>query len=165
MEGKGQGVRSRTRIPLLFPHGGGLAFGYAGGAFFHEKDFHCGKDDFDIFDQAGSGYIHEIHQEFVIGGGVVLAIDLGIAGKAAFTLKAEGPFGDVFFILGRDFRTFWPGTYNGHVSLEDIQKLGEFVEADSPDNAPYFCNAGIVFPCGKAGHAVFFSIHAHASKF
>ena len=50
-------VRSRTRIPLLFPHGGCLAFGYAGGAFFHEKDFHCGEDDFDIFDQAGSGYI------------------------------------------------------------------------------------------------------------
>lgn len=165
MEGKGQGVRSRIRIPLLFPHGGGLAFCDAGGAFFHEKDFHCGEDDFDIFDQAGSGYIHEIHQEFVIGGGVVLAIDLGIAGKAAFTLKAEGPFGDVFFILGRDFRTFRSGTYNGHVSLEDIQKLGKFVEADGPDNAPHFCNAGIVFPCGKAGHAVFFSIHAHASKF
>lgn len=149
----------------FLPHGSGLAFGYAGGAFFHEKDFHCGEDDFDIFDQAGSGYIHEIHQEFVIGGGVVLAIDLGIAGKAAFTLKAEGPFGDVFFILGRDFRTFRPGTYNGHVSLEDIQKLGELVKADGPDNAPHFCNAGIVFPCGKAGHAVFFSIHAHASEF
>lgn len=108
----------------LLPHGGGLAFGYTSRTFFHEKDFHCGEDDFDIFDQAGSGYIHEIHQEFVIGGGVVLAIDLGIAGKAAFTLKAEGPFGDVFFILGRDFRTFRPGTYNGHVSLKDIQKLG-----------------------------------------
>ena len=54
--------------PDTFPHGGGLAFGYAGGAFFHEKDFHCGEDDFDIFDQAGSGYIHEIYQEFIIGG-------------------------------------------------------------------------------------------------
>lgn len=116
--------RSRPRSQSFLPHGGGLAFGYAGGAFFHEEDLHGAEDDFNIFSQTGSGYIHEIHQEFVIGGGVVLAINLGIAGKAAFTLKAEGPFGDVFFILGRDFRTFRPGTYNGHVSLKDIQKLG-----------------------------------------
>jgi hypothetical protein len=114
-------VRSRTRIPLLFPHGGCLAFGYAGGAFLHEQNFHCGEDDFDIFDQAGSGYIHEIHQEFVIGGGVVLAVDLGVAGEAAFALEAEGPFGDVFFILGGDFRPFRPGTYNGHIALKDVQ--------------------------------------------
>lgn len=105
----------------LLPHGGGLPFGYAGGAFFHEEDFHCSEDDFNIFDQAGSGYIHEIHQEFVIGGGVVLAIDLGIAGKAAFTLKAEGPFGDVFFILGRDFGPFRSWSYNGHIALKDVQ--------------------------------------------
>ena len=69
MDEKGQGVRSRTRIPLLFPHGGDLAFGYAGDAFFHEKDFHCGEDDFDIFCQAWPKYIHEIHKEFNIGGG------------------------------------------------------------------------------------------------
>ena len=165
MEGKGQGVRSRTRIPLLFPHGGGLAFGYAGGAFFHEKDFHCGEDDFDIFDQAGSGYIHEIHQEFVIGGGVVLAVDLGVACEAAFALETEVPFGHLFFILGGDFRPFrsWPN--DSHIALEDIQKLGKFVEADSPDNAAHFGNAGVVVTGGEAGHAVFLSIHAHASEF
>ena len=156
---------SRFFTASLFPQSGGLAFGYAGGAFFHEEDFHCGEDDFNIFSQTGSGYIHEIHKEFVIGGGVVLAINLGIAGEAAFTLEAQWPFGNVFFILGGDFRPFRSGTYNGHIALEDIQKLREFIKADGPDNATYFCNAGIVFPCGKAGHAVFLSIHAHASEF
>lgn len=149
----------------LLSHGGGLAFGYAGGAFFHEEDLHGAEDDFNIFSQTGSGYIHEIHKEFVIGGGVVLAINLGIAGEAAFTLKAQWPFGNVFFILGRDFGPFRSWSYNGHIALEDIQKLREFVKADGSDDAPHFGNTGVVFSCGEAGNTVFFSIHAHASEF
>lgn len=113
--------RSRPRSQSFLPHGGGLAFGYAGGAFFHEEDLHGAEDDFNIFSQTGSGYIHEIHKEFVIGGGVVLAVDLGVAGEAAFALEAEGPFGDVFFILGGDFRPFRSWPYDGHIALKDVQ--------------------------------------------
>ena len=153
------------RSQSFLSHGGGLAFGYAGGAFFHEEDLHGAEDDFNIFSQTGSGYIHEIHKEFVIGGGVVLAIDLGVAGETAFALKAQVPIGDVFFILGRDFGPFRSWSYNGHITLEDIQKLGKFVKADGSDDAPHFGNTGVVFSCGEAGHAVFFSIHAHASEF
>lgn len=112
---------SRFFTASLLPHGGGLAFGYAGGAFFHEEDLHGAEDDFNIFSQTGSGYIHEIHKEFVIGGGVVLAVDLGVAGEAAFALEAEGPFGDVFFILGGDFRPFRSWPYDGHIALKDVQ--------------------------------------------
>jgi len=149
----------------LLPHGGGLAFGYAGGAFFHEKDLHGCEDDFDIFSQTGSGYIHEIHKEFVIGGGIVLAINLGIAGEAAFALKAQWPFGNVFFILGGNFRPFRSWPYDGHIALEDIQKLREFVEANGSDDAAHFGNTGVIVSGGEAGNTVFFSIHAHASEF
>ena len=150
---------------LLLPHGGGLAFGYAGGAFLHEEDLHGAEDDFNIFSQTGSGYIHEIHKEFVIGGGVVLAINLGIAGEAAFALKAQWPFGNVFFILGRDFRPFRSWSYNGHIALKDVQKLREFVKADGSDDAAHFGNTGVIVSGGEAGDAVFLSIHAHASEF
>ena len=149
----------------LLSHGGGLAFGYAGGAFFHEEDFDCGEDDFDIFCQAGFGYIHEIHEEFVIGGSVVLAIDLGVAGEAAFALETEGPFGDVFFILGRDFGPFRSWPYDGHIALKDVQELGKFVEANGSDDAAHFGNTGVIVSGGEAGDAVFFRIHAHASEF
>lgn len=157
--------RSRPRSQSFLPHGGGLAFGYAGGAFFHEEDLHGAEDDFNIFSQTGSGYIHEIHKEFVIGGGIILAVDLGVAGEAAFTLKAQWPFGNVFFILGRDFWPFRSWSYNGHIALEDIQKLREFVEANGSDDAAHFGNTGVIVSCGEAGHAVFFGVHAHASEF
>ena len=91
---------------IFSTHSSGLTLRNSLGAFFHEKDFHCGEDDFDIFDQAGSGYIHEIHQEFVIGGGVVLAIDLGIAGESALGLEAEVPLREFFFVLGGNLGAF-----------------------------------------------------------
>lgn len=63
-----------------------LSFGHPGGTLLHEQDLHRGKDNLEIFKQTGLGDIHEIQEQFVVGGGVVLAVDLGVAGKAAFGL-------------------------------------------------------------------------------
>lgn len=104
---------------LLLSHGGGLTLGYAGGAFFHEEDLHGAEDDFHIFVKAGFGYIHEIHEEFVIGCSVT--VDLCAAGEAAFALEAEVPLGHLFFILGGDFRPFRSWPYDGHIALKDVQ--------------------------------------------
>lgn len=63
-----------------------LSFGHPSGTLLHEQDLHRGKDDLEIFKQAWLGDIHEIQEQFVVGGGVVLTVDLGVAGEAAFGL-------------------------------------------------------------------------------
>lgn len=114
-------VHSRARIPLLFPHSGGLAFGYAGGAFFHEKDLHSGEHDFKVFEEAGLGDIHQIHQELVVGRRIVLTIDLSIAGESALGLEAEVPLREFFFVLGGNLGALGAGSYDGHVAFQDVQ--------------------------------------------
>lgn len=64
-----------------------LPLGHAFRTFLHEQNLHRGKDDLEVFEQAGTGDVHEIQQQFVVGGGVVLAVDLGVAGEAAFGLE------------------------------------------------------------------------------
>lgn len=56
-------------------------------ALLHKQNLHGRKDDFEVLEQAGPGDVHQIQQQFVVGGGVVLAIDLGVAGEAAFGLE------------------------------------------------------------------------------
>lgn len=64
-----------------------LPFCHAFRALLHEQDLHRGEDDLEILEQAGPGDVHQIQQQFVVGGGVVLAIDLSVAGEAAFGLE------------------------------------------------------------------------------
>jgi len=90
---------------------------------------------------------------------------LGVAGKAAFGLEPQVPFWHGFGILGRDGRAFGPGPYNGHIAFQDIQQLGQFVEADGADEAAHFGDPGIVFASAEPGYAVFFGIHTHAAEF
>lgn len=56
-------------------------------ALLHKQNLHGRKDDFKVFEQAGTGNVHEIQQQFVIRGGVVLAVDLSVASEAAFGLE------------------------------------------------------------------------------
>ena len=93
----------------FFPHGSGLAFGYAGGAFFHKQDLHGREHDLEVFEEAGLGDIHQIHQELVVGRRIVLAIDLGIAGESALGLEAEVPLREFFFVLGGNLGAFRAG--------------------------------------------------------
>lgn len=149
----------------FFPHGSGLAFSYAGGAFFHEEDLHGREHDLEVFEEAGLGDIHQIHQELVVGRRIVLAIDLGIAGESALGLEAEVPLGEFFFVLGGDLGALGAGAYDGHVAFQDVQELREFIEADSADEAADGGDAGIVLTAGESRHAVFFGIHAHTAEF
>ena len=105
----------------FFPHGSGLAFGYAGGAFFHKQDLHGSEDDLEIFEEAGLGDIHQVHQELVVGRRIVLAIDLGIAGESALGLEAEVPLREFFFVLGGNLGALGAGSYDGHVAFQDVQ--------------------------------------------
>ena len=93
----------------FFRHGSGLAFGYAGGAFFHKQDLHGREHDLEVFEEAGLGDIHQIHQERVVGRRIVLAIDLSIAGESALGLETEVPLREFFFVLGGNLGAFGAG--------------------------------------------------------
>lgn len=142
-----------------------LSFCHPFGAVLHEQDLYGGEDDLEVFEQTGFGDVHQVQEEFVVGGGVVLAVDLGVACEAAFGLEPQVPFGHGFGVLGGDFRAFGPGPYDGHIAFQDIQQLGQFVEADGPNEAAHFGDPGVVFAGAEPGYPVFFGIHAHAAEF
>lgn len=157
---------ARFKVSWSFlPHGSGLAFGYAGGAFFHEKDLHGREHDLEVFEEAGLGDVHQIHQELVVGRRIVLAIDLGIAGESALGLEAEVPLGEFFFVLFGDLGALWARAYDGHVAFQNVQELWELVDTDSTDKSADGGDAGIVLAGGESRHAVFFGIHAHTAEF
>ena len=134
-------------------------------ALLHEEDLHRREHDLEVFEEAGLGDIHQIHQELVVGCRIVLAIDLGIAGESALGLEAEVPLGEFFFVLGGDLGALGAGAYDGHVAFQDVQELWEFIEADSADEAADGGDAGIVLAGGESRYAVFFGIHAHTAEF
>lgn len=142
-----------------------LPLGHPFCALFHEQDLHRGEDDLEVLEQAGPGDVHQIQQQFVVGGGVVLAVDLSVAGEAAFGLEPQVPFGHFFGVLSGNFGAFGSGPYDGHIPFQDVQQLGQFVEADSPDEPAHPGDPGIVFAGAEPGHTIFFGIHAHAAEF
>lgn len=134
-------------------------------ALLHKEDLRGREHDLEVFEKAGLGDIHQIHQELVVGRRIVLAIDLGIAGESALGLEAEVPLREFFFVLGGNLGALGAGAYDGHVAFQDVQELREFIEADSADESADGGDAGIVLACGESGNAVFLCIHTHAAEF
>lgn len=112
--------RKGSPIPSLLHIRRYLPLGHAFRALLHEQNLHCGEDDLEVFEQAGTGDVHEIQQQLVVGGGVVLAIDLGVAGEAAFGLEPQIPLGHFFGVLGGNLGAFGSWAYDGHIALEDV---------------------------------------------
>lgn len=154
-------LRFNQRFPSLFLRCY-LPFRYSFRALLHKEDLHGRKHDLEVFEEAGLGDIHQIHQELVVGRRIVLAIDLSISGESALGLEAEVPLGEFFFVLGGNLGA---GSYDGHVAFQDVQELREFIEADSADEASDGGDAGIILAGGESRHAVFFGIHAHTAEF
>lgn len=142
-----------------------LSFCYPFRTLLHEENLCGGEHDLEVFEEAGLGDIHQIHQELVVGGRIVLAIDLGVAGEATLGLKAEVPLGEFFLILGGNLWALGAGTYDGHVAFQDVQELREFVYADGADEAADGGDAGILLAGGESRHTVFLGIHAHTAEF
>lgn len=157
-------LRFNQRFPSLFLRCN-LSFCYTFRTLLHEENLRSGEHDLEVFEEAGLGDIHQIHQELVVGRRIVLAIDLGIAGEAALGLEAEVPLGEFFFVLGGNLGALGAGAYDGHVAFQDVQELREFIEADSADEAADGGDAGIVLTGGESRYTVFFGIHAHTAEF
>ena len=146
-------------------HCSGLTLRNSLRALLHKEDLRGREHDLEVFEEAGLGDIHQIHQELVVGRRIVLAIDLGIAGESALGLESEVPLREFFFVLGGDLRALGAGAYDGHVAFQDVQELWEFIEADSADEAADACDAGIVLAGGESRYTVLFGIHAHTAEF
>lgn len=157
-------LRFNQRFPSLFLRCY-LPFRYSLRALLHKEYLHGREHDLEVFEEAGLGDIHQIHQELVVGGRIVLAVDLSVAGEAALSREAEVPLREFFFVLGGDLGALWAGAYDGHVAFQDVQELGEFVHTNGADEAADGGDAGIVLARGESRHAVFFGIHAHTAEF
>ena len=142
-----------------------LPFRYPLRTFLHEEDLRRREHDFEVLEEAGLGDVHQVHQELVVGGRIVLAVDLSVAGEAALSLEAEVPLREFFFVLGGNLGALGTGAYDGHVAFQDVQELREFIEADNADEAADGGDAGIVLASGESRYAVFFGIHAHTAEF
>lgn len=142
-----------------------LPFRYPFCTLLHEENLRSGEHDFEVLEEAGLGDVHQVHQELVVGGRIVLAVDLGIAGESALGLETEVPLRKFFFVLGGDCGALGAGTYDGHVAFQDVQELWELVDTDSTDESADGGDAGIVLTGGESRHAVFFGIHAHTAEF
>lgn len=150
---------------IFSTHSSGLTLRNSLGTFRHKQDLRGREHDLEVFEEAGLGDIHQIHQELVVGRRIVLAVDLGVAGETALGLEAEVPLREFFFVLGGNLGALGAGAYNGHVAFQDVQELREFIEANSADEAADGGDAGIVLAGGESRYAVFFGIHAHTAEF
>lgn len=150
---------------IFSTHSSGFTLRNSLRALLHKQDLHGREHDLEVFEEAGLGDIHQIHQELVVRRCIVLPVDLGVAGEAALGLKAEVPLREFFLVLGGDLGALGARAYDGHVAFQDVQELREFIEPDSADEAADGGDAGIVLTGGESRHAVFFGIHAHAAEF
>ena len=95
------------------------------------------------------GYVHQIHDQLIVGRGVVLAINLGVPGEPCFGLEAQAELRQILLILGGDLRPLGAGTTDGHISLQNVQQLGQLVDADFSDNPAHGSDAVVLIAGGE----------------
>ena len=134
------------------------------GALFGEQDAEGGEAELQVGQDAHVVDIEEVELQLFIGFGIVFAVYLGVAGEAGFDLEAELEVRELFIILFRDFGPFGAGADDGHVALEDVHELRQFVQAALADDAPDGRDAGIVLAGGEAGNAVLLGVDAHGTE-
>ena len=109
--------------------------------------------------------VHQVHQKLVVGRGVVLAVDLSVAGEAALALQAQIPGRKHLRVPGGDLRAFRAGTDDRDIAAEDVEELRQLIKTASAHEAPDLRDAGIAVSGGETGDTVLLSVHPHAAKF
>ena len=80
------------------------------------------------------------------------------------SLEAELEVRELLIILLCNLRPLGAGPDNRHVTLEDIHKLRELIQAALADDAPDGRDARIIYAGGEAGDAVLLGIDAHGAE-
>ena len=127
-------VRKCRYLVVFFTHRRGLALGNSLGTFRHKQDFHCRKHNFQIFDNTRMSYVHQIHSQFVVRSSIVLTINLCIPGQSSFSLQAQGEFRHFLTVLSCNLRALRTGADDAQVTLQDIYKLRQFINAASTND-------------------------------
>ena len=134
------------------------------GTLFREQDAEGGKAKLQIGQDAHVVDVQEVKLQLFIGFGIISAVNLGIAGEAGFDLEAELEVRELLIILLRNLRPLGAGADNRHVTLEDIHKLRELIQAALADDAPDGRDTGIIYAGGETGNAVLLGIDAHGAE-
>ena len=150
---------------FFFAHRRGFSLFYAFGAFGHEQNADGGEDDLQILYDARIGDVHQIHLELIIGRGIILAVDLRIAGQTRLCLKAQAEFRNFAFVLAGNFGALRSGADHAHAAAEDIEQLRQFIQPARAEHAADRRDSIIIFTGGKARDAILFGVGAHASEF
>lgn len=93
----------------------------------------------------------------------VFVIDLRPAGEAGFDDVAKIVKRNLFLEIGDKLRPFGAGADEAHLAPEDIDDLGQFVDAGVAEEFPYFGDAVVIF-LGEF-RAIFFGINFHCAEF
>ena len=134
------------------------------GALFREQDAEGGKAELQVGQHAHVVDVQKVELQLFIGFGVILAVNLGVTRKTGFDLEAELEVRELLVILLRNLRPLGAGPDNRHVTLEDIHKLRELIQAALADNAPDGRDTGIIYAGGEKGNAVLLGIDAHGAE-
>ena len=100
--------------------------------------------DDEVLEQAVVLDVHEVVDEFVVRGGVVLGEDLGEAGDAGLDVVAVGVLGILLGELLDEVRALGARTDEAHVAVEDVPDLRQFVEAGGADEGADARDARVV---------------------
>ena len=134
------------------------------GALFGEEDADGVEHKLEIRHHVHLVYVQKVKLQLFVGVRVVLPVDLGVAREARLDLEAELELGQVFFILARDLRALRPGSDDGHVALQDVDKLGQLVQAAGADKVAHRRDARVPVAGGKPRDAVLLRVNTHRAE-
>ena len=115
----------------------------------HKQDLHRCEHDLEILDNAWMCYVHQVHNQLVVGGRVVLAVNLRVAGQTSFCLQAQGELRHFLTVLGSNFRAFGAGTHNTKLTFQNVDKLRQLIYAASANHLADRRDAVIMVAAGQ----------------
>ena len=149
---------------LRIVQGGYLPGVDAGGALGAEKDAHSGEHQFQIRQHVHVVDVHQVKFQLLIGFGIVLAVDLGIAGQPGLDLQPQLEIRHSPVILLRDLRPLRSGADDAHIANQDVPELGQLIQPAFPDDPAHRRDPVVVIAGAQPGNAVLFRVHAHGPE-
>lgn len=120
----------------LLRHRGGALGRKALGRFGHEQDLDGQQQQLQIEHQRLLFDVLQIEAQLVVGAGVVLAVDLRVAGQAALHTQPVGKFRDLLRVGLHVLDALGPRADERHIALEDVEDLRQLVDAQLADDPP-----------------------------
>ena len=106
------------------------------------------KDELDVPENAELFDIHHIHDQLVPRRGIVFSRDLGIPGKSRLHAQPVPELRQLLCIIFDILDHLRTRSDKSHVPLQDIQKLGQFIDPCPPQEFPRLRDPVVIF-CGR----------------